>query len=320
MSLYEKVKRRCLSQLENKLVSHAQPNQHPPIFITGSCRSGTTLVFQYLVHHFQTSYFPNVARQCSMWPYLATRFDCDRTPPSKTFESRYGDIQGKCAPSDGWQIFHKWFSYFMNPGETRFDRLRYAPQLIGLFERFYNNDPFLNKNNSNTLRIIELQYIFQNALFIHVTRNITATVLSVLRGREENGIMPDQFWSVAPEKSLISFDFHDELELVVFQYLFCNQYVQIANDKLQLGIIFVDYDEFCPAPSKLSSALATKFLGVSGNPLVTRGPHDPNLRFGVRGTPDPELTRKIKNIESKISDQVNQLAHNLCEQAISLCK
>lgn len=320
MSLYEKVKSRGLSHLENTLVNRARPNQHPPIFITGSCRSGTTLVFQYLVHYFQTSYFPNVARHCSTWPYLAARLNCDRNPPAKTFESRYGDIQGKCAPCDGWQIFHRWFSYFMNPRETRFDRLRNAPRLVGLFERFYNNRPFLNKNNSNTLRIIELQYIFRNALFVHVTRDITATVLSVLKGRAENGIPADRFWSVAPDKSLVPFDFHDELELVVFQYLFCNRYIEIANNKLQLGVILVDYDEFCPAPLKLSSVLASEFLRASGTQLATRASTDPDLTFGVRGTPDPEMAGKIKSIQTRLSGQVNELAHALCEQALEVCK
>lgn len=320
MSLYEKVKRRGLSHLENTLVNRARPNQHPPIFITGSCRTGTTVVFQHLIHHFQTSYFPNVARHCSTWPYLAARLNCDCDPPSKNFDSRYGDIPGKCAPSDGWQIFHRWFSYFMNPRKTKLDHLRKAPRLVGLFERFYNDRPFLNKNNSNTLRIIELQYIFRNALFIHVTRDITATVLSVLKGRAENGVPPDQFWSVAPEKSLILFDFRDELELVVFQYLFCNRFVEIANKKLQLGIIFVDYEKFCPAPLQLSSALATQFYRVSGTPLVTRESHDPNLTFEVRGSLDHEMNRKITNIQAMISGQVNELAHAFCEQAIDVCK
>jgi len=308
-----------MSRLENLLVRRAEANHFPPVFITGSCRSGTTVVYQYLVQSFRTSYFPNIARQRPLWPYLATRLGCDNSPPEKDFASHFGEIAGQCAPSDGWEIFLRWFSYFMNPGETDFRGLPTIPRLIGLFERFYNQSPFINKNNANTLRLVELHHVLPRSVIVHVIRELPATIESVLRGRAKNEIAADQFWSAAPDKSLIPFDLTSELELVVFQNLVCNRFVERADRELDLGVINVDYNSFCTAPWAVARQVNDAWTQRTGRPLPTRAGRDEHASFEDRGNVSDQRRCEINDVRDQIAQRTDEFAGQLVDDAIASC-
>jgi len=220
---------------------------YPPIFIVGFIRSGTTIVYQYLNAQYKFAFFPNVARYHNYkHPFLSTWLHRCHLSFTPNFESEYGHIKGKCAPCDGWEIFHRWFSYYMKPGTTH--DLNDLKKIITAFEHLYQA-PFLNKNNSNTLRLIELNLAFPDAIFIHVQRDIYSTVASVLKGRQQHNIPKNKFWGVAPD---IDLKFDTELDLVVFQYLFCRKFVDKACTNIKTNFIKVDYEEFCKNPQSLN--------------------------------------------------------------------
>ncbi len=249
---------------------------YPPIFIVGFIRSGTTIVYQYLNACYKFAYFPNVARhQNHKHPFLSTWLHSCHKQYTSSFDNEYGHIEGKCAPSDGWEIFHRWFCYNMKPGTTR--DLVELKKLVTAFEKLYQA-PFLNKNNSNTLRLIELSKTFPNAVFIYVHREIYSNITSVIKARKKHGVPIDKFWGVAPDLSLLDTNFESELDVVVFQYLFCKKFVKKVCDKLSINFVDIDYNLFCEYPQNLNWNLERVYpkvslkarKGIEGNNVIKK--------------------------------------------------
>ena len=217
----------------------------PKLFIIGSIRSGTTIIYQYLTSYYNFAFFPNMARKYPKHPILAALYVKYFEKLIPTFESDYGDINGNASPSDGWEIFHRWFSYYYNPYKTKLNKLKKLKRIIWSLEELYKA-PFINKNNSNSLRIIELSYLFEKTLFINVKRNIYDTIFSVQKGRAKKNIKKNEFWGVAPEKELIKMNFESTLSMDVYQYLFVNEYVKqvLANYLDHNNYIDIEYNTF----------------------------------------------------------------------------
>lgn len=214
---------------------------HEPIFISGCPRSGTTISFQIIVENFDLCFFTNLDKKNRFLPIL-NHLILNRTinySPS-SFESNHGDIKGgKNAPSDGWGIFHRMFSYYYNPKKNK-NLLDF--KIIVSWLQHIHQKPFVVKNNANSLRIKELHQLFPSALFVHIERGIEETVYSILKGMEKSNIGKQQFWGTGPDADLFDYTFESQLEKAVFQYQFIENYVDMTEEQnVGLNIIRIKY-------------------------------------------------------------------------------
>ena len=99
-----------LSPLEQRLLECYKELKYPPIFIVGPPRSGTTLLYQIIVHCFHVAYFPNIAARFYKIPVIATKIGKILFRPYKSdFTSTYGLVKGTMAPHEAGVIWDRWF-------------------------------------------------------------------------------------------------------------------------------------------------------------------------------------------------------------------
>jgi hypothetical protein len=236
----------------------------PPLFVVGAPRCGTTLPYLYLVDRFGFAYFPNHAKRYPAMP-VAAGWMARRGNQRRKFglESQYGAVDGRLAPSDGWDVFHRWFPrYRMEP--VRRGQLGELRRIVGAYERMWGK-PFISKNNHNSIRIAELDKTFPNAFFIHVTRNVVDASLSLLEARKRHGVPLGDWWS-CPAPQYMDRRFASEIEQVVHTIVGIRQYV-----RQQLGLldkhrwIEIAYEDFCMAPAELASWVESHYPECTPN-------------------------------------------------------
>ena len=238
-----------------KFASSASALDYPPIFIIGPPRSGTTLLYQLLVHRFHFAYFPGIAEKFYTSPVFATEWGLKHCKPYVSdFTSTYGHVNSSMAPHEAGGIWNRWY-----PTEHR-DGYNYTPagyfdpkrkhiiyQTVGGIEKLLDA-PFINKNVKHSVRIQSLVEIFRNALFIQMRRDSFDTAMSILRARKQNRNRLNAWWSVMPKEGFFKtarFGVEDNLTL------FSRQTPPIGGKSAEKSCDSVAFAMDCVPPSSL---------------------------------------------------------------------
>lgn len=295
----------AVGSLEKQVIRAFRPmNRFPPLFVVGAPRSGTTLIFQYLLNAYRVAYLPNLSKRFPRACVTAAMLTRLRPKAPVPFASRFGILEGAGAPSDGWEVFHRWFprsDYSIPVDETKLHELR---SIVALLEGLYGG-PFLNKNISNSLRIGELGRLFPNAIFLHVQRNIPSTTDSILRAREVHSTEVNEWWGTPPPLSLRG-EFESELQRVVTQvwgirHHIHQQFESLPPDQART----VHYEDFCQEP-KFLEAWVMKAFSTQGTELHRRDQELP-VSFTARENDrvrDPEFLDRVERIIGRLEDGV----------------
>lgn len=154
-----------------------------PIFIVGSGRSGTTILYEILAWHKDLSWISNYSNR--YYPhYAASIFMCNLYR-SNIAKKIMGDRFPK--PLEGYRLWDWCHPVENSPNDqplTEADvttgiALRCRKMLTDHL-RFSGKKRFLNKNTRNSRRIRYLNTIFPDAKFIHIIRDGTPVVASSL--------------------------------------------------------------------------------------------------------------------------------------------
>ena len=238
----------------------------PPLFILGLPRSGTTLVYQYIVHRLEVSYLTNGVGRYYLSPYLTTLLQTRLHGVYKSdFQSDYGKVSGPVAPREAGTFW----SRFMDIDEyVTYDDLdpsdvELLPTIIASIQHIYGGAPFVNKNVKHLLRIDALSKIFPEARFLVVRRDLKDVALSVLRGRYKNMGDSRRWWSVKPPN-------FDSLENLAPHAQVAHQLVSL-NKKLDHDlsalpahrILSAAYHDFCANPEQLIGRLIESYRGIA---------------------------------------------------------
>jgi hypothetical protein len=162
------------------------------------------LLYQLMVHAFELSYIPNIANTFYMCPIFATAMGRKfKTGYQSNFESGFGYEKGYFSPSEGGNVWNRWFPHEKKEG------FNYTPkgflpakskhqirQIIAHHERIFQS-PFINKNVKMSVRLQAIKEMFPDALLIQIKRNPLDAVLSLLMIRRKRGI---NWWSVLPKE------------------------------------------------------------------------------------------------------------------------
>ena len=154
----------------------------PPLFIVGCGRSGTTIVYELLCEHPDLAWFSNYAERWPAFPPLEALSKLRDIGAIRRSPSRFVPL-----PVEGHALWDR-----RGPQDARH---RNAPltaadvdaehaqrmgDLVAAHVKYHPGRRFINKNTRNSRRVLYLDAIFPDALFLHVIRDPRAVVASLL--------------------------------------------------------------------------------------------------------------------------------------------
>jgi hypothetical protein len=176
---------------------------HPPVFIVGLPRSGSTFVYQVLTHLFDVSYIDNLMTLGRETLYFSSRLSqrCFRDRPHGSFSSTYGNTwdSGLHAPSEAGALWYRWIPvdavYVDEHTLTAKDKDAMTRNIKALLNR--DQKPLLIKNLYFSTRIKLIRSLFPEAKFIRVRRDPLFIAQSIYLSRLKNCRNPEsEWWSV----------------------------------------------------------------------------------------------------------------------------
>jgi len=164
----------------------------PIVFILGSPRTGSTLLYQLFINFFPVVYFSNATNDLfSDHPSIGLMLHQQLTSESAvSYESAYGKTKEYFEPSESSLIHTHWFG-----GEqpAQINSKDFLPEKAEHFELTMRsiwgmfNKPILIKNAWNCFRIDALAKRLKHAHFIWIRRDIVQSAVSDLRSRKFHG-------------------------------------------------------------------------------------------------------------------------------------
>jgi hypothetical protein len=154
----------------------------PPLFIVGCGRSGTTIVYKLLCEHPDLAWFSNYAER---WPALPQLEALTRLRDIGTI--RRSPSRFVPQPVEGYALWDR-----SDPPDVRRRNARLSGadvdaehaqrvgDLVAAHVRYHKGHRFINKNTRNSRRVLYLDAIFPEAVFLHVVRDPRAVVASLL--------------------------------------------------------------------------------------------------------------------------------------------
>lgn len=156
-----------------------------PIFIIGSGRSGTTLLYELLCKHEKLAWASNFTNRMPTIPHAVflSRFSLLRQfrlfkPAHETIEGyRYCGIDSFRFPITSSELLED-----TNSEKLEFSKRRMS-KYFSVHCKAFGRDRFLSKNTANSMRIDLLNLLFPDAKFIHIHRNPYGVISSLLHVR-----------------------------------------------------------------------------------------------------------------------------------------
>lgn len=247
-----------LKLAERLLLSRTRAGDQPQLFILGLPRSGTTLVYQYVVHRLRVAYFTAGVERFPRSPCLVTRRELRRHGEyASDFQSNYGSVKGPAAPHEAGQVWARWFGYedYVRSEDLSATEVSGLRRTVAGVQHAFGDVPFVNKNVKHLLRVDALAQVFPRGLFLVVRRNLPDVALSVLRARRANGGDATRWWSARPPD-------YETLKGLPPPAQVAGQLRSLQRrldqDLARLDparVLSVDYDTFCRRPETLIEAL-----------------------------------------------------------------
>jgi len=259
-------------RFRREILARAGTARGAQLFILGLPRTGTTLVYQYIVHRLHVAYFTNAVGE---HPYDPCRTTWAQIRSGGTyrsdFESEYGRSRGDLAPREAGNFWLRFFDIdaYQVPGGVRESDLAELRETIFCAQALFDGAPFVNKNVKHLLRIPVLNASFPDPHFLVVGRDRMDVALSLLRVRLDTLGSYDAWTSVKPP-TYDSLRALDPVEQIVGQIAGLERRMDDDLAAVDAGRVHrVDYDSFCRAPDSLIEACGTALRGVAEkNPPV----------------------------------------------------
>jgi len=279
---------------------------HPPLFITGLPRSGTTLVYQYIVHRLRVAYFSNGVDRFPQAPCLTTwgrTILSDWNPGD--FRNTYGWVSGLAAPHEAGNVWARFFGYheYLEPGDVSQPYIAAFRETIARAESIFSGLPFVNKNVKHLLRLQVIAEALPEAHFLIVHRSLENIALSLLRGRYENTGRADRFWSIRPSnyEELLHLEPPQQIveQLCAVRAKMNADIQSIRDDR----VTEVQYESFCDDPESLIDQISSRISGyqTQNHPA---GPFVPSDNQPQTEEED-QLLRKINDLEISLRSSSN---------------
>lgn len=238
----------------------------PPIFVVGAPRSGSTLLYQALVHASRFSFFTNAMMEHprAVLDYLQRNPNIPRDYVSG-FTSDHGRTSAPHDPHEGWPFWRRFYprqihDYIVSADHVNSQDAQEIRTTIALLEDRFGV-PFLAKNMEMALRLRSLQHIFPNAILVLVKRDPRAIASSILKAREK--VMGDReiWWSMRPANYEEARQLPIHLQIAhQINGVYGSFYRDVRGDRW----LDVYYEDFCQSPTEVVEKIIdfTKRFGI----------------------------------------------------------
>jgi hypothetical protein len=241
--------------------------RHPPIFLVGPPRVGSTVLMQLLTQHLDVRYLGNYHKIFFGWPRLGDLLFRKQPGPRGELVSNLGTTPGLYGPWEGGDWWYRFFpripNYVDEVTERQVDRGSLLRSVANWTAGTHRSIVF--KNLYASLRIRVLASTFPNARYIHLEREESANAASILQARKTVFQSTSVWWSLRPAgwESVTS---EDPLTQVLFQIRETHR--TIAEDLELSGIPSsfihkVSYEEICESPGDVLDRIEL-FLSAAG--------------------------------------------------------
>lgn len=270
----------------------AEGTQDPVVFVIGPPRSGTTLLYEWLVSSFHFSYFSNLAHRFYNSPLAVSwLFRGHISNWRGSYSSRLGHIAGWGSPNEGGWLWNQ----YLPPDVDSLGSLS-AKQVLRLRALVYGTrsifaQPFLNKNVMHSCRIDLLSELFPGCVFIEVRRSVADNIRSIVRARRSHPTS-ERWWSVMPRAAKDYLD-ADHITQAYVQVTEVQREIEASIAGLgQDRRIVVDYDDFCQNSGSYISAVSSFLLNHG---LILEPREGAQQQFTARSGAllDPESEKSI---------------------------
>lgn len=227
------------------------PILHPPIFILGAPRSGSTLLYQRMIDAFGFGYLSNL--HCALWgaPHRITEsLATPRLERRPDYNSRFGATEGWDGPSECGDFWYRFFSrrpHYVSAGALGEVQRAWLRESVARLLAT-SSEPFLFKNLYCSLRLAPLREALPEALFVVVRRALADNAKSILAVRQAMYGNFRHWWSMEPPGIglLRGLAVHEQ---VVEQVVGVNHAIDEERKRFDGERFFdVSYEELCADP------------------------------------------------------------------------
>ena len=229
-----------------------------PIFIVGTPRSGSTILYQFLSLVLDITYTTN---KWALFPRSFPLFPSNFShQPINEFENHYGNGKHLMSIQEGGNIFDIWFA---STGNHYCDRL--SRQRLQAFRAYFHKISAISKkkcllkNTRNSLRLKVIKQAFPNAKFIFVIRDLRYVSQSMLEGRKFLYGSYDKNFTVVPKEWNQFSHLSNPAQVASQAYFIEKQIRDDLKDVDESRIFQVQYRDFCCRPFEISKLIAHKF-------------------------------------------------------------
>jgi len=268
--------------------------EFPIVFIIGAPRSGSTILYQLITNFFDVNYINNLihlSRENLFFGFWLNRL-VFKNKKHDNFQSNYGNTKkfGLNAPSEGGQIWYKWFSkdkIYFEKGSLSDKKII---QIRKLFYAIINKQqkPLIIKNLMTSQRLLPFSKIFPSAKFIFIKRLPEYNAQSIYKARKK--LSPHEWWSVKPKnyQDLLNFSLAEQSVKQV--YYIEKQIMEDINLFPKKNIKIVNYEDLVSDYKNIFSELIS-FIGCEFKEEILAT----NLDSGNNLKIDKEKFEQIKN-------------------------
>lgn len=273
-----------------------------PVFIVGSGRSGTTLIYKLFASHKSFTWFSNWTTRIPFFPQLSlfSRVYGKVSTPLLTNRKLWPnpDMEGI-----GVYKYCGFYDLVWEKGRA-LDENDVSPEIAEKFkvlikkhQKYHAKDRFINKNVMNSMKILYLKAIFPDAKFIHVVRDGRSVALSLYHVAFWRNLdlwwtdYTPNSWEAEGKDPLLLCGLHWQKEI--------NAITDASRHLPSEQFFCVRYEDFVKQPIHwLKEMVAFSDLNW-----------DPGLEEAVE-------RKKIKNLNSRWQTTVSQESQELVEAAI----
>jgi len=252
-----------------------------PIFVVGSGRSGTTLLYELLASHGDLAWVSNLTNRCPFLPQISAFCRSKTLRKYRAFQPAMEAIKGfeycgvdRFNPPMDLQYITDNPEVFNLAEVTAITRDYFQKHCDG-----FKCERFVSKNTANSMRIELLNEIFPDAYFVHISRNPYCVISSLLNVKFWPNLQ--LWWSVKTPLQLES-DGRNKYEIAgthwsnqldqIFkakQLLSANRFINVSYERLvtNTGTELKKIFEFCELSFSSEVESAVTLLNVNSNSL-----------------------------------------------------
>jgi len=236
-----------MKEIEDFLFECFSQGEPELIFILGSPRTGSTLLYQALINALQPFYFANMVNDYfSEHPVVGAAMIS--LPKEVPYKSAYGKTKDPLGPSEASLTIRNWFGG-QHPSQTK--SCEVIPEkkghLLATMRAIYAmHGPILIKNAWNCFRVKNLSKLFPNSKFVWVRRDIAQSANSDLKARIHRG--SPYIWNSATTSNYKEIQKLPYWEQVVEQQYEYNK--AIAKDMQEVESTKIWYEDLCAGKTR----------------------------------------------------------------------